>query len=135
MAIIGDIHHQFTPFDVAYFNQSDYDLILCTGDLPYHGSQQDRQLVSRLAALEKPALLIPGNHDCVNMAQFIAEAKGMAWLANRSNPRQQQLVEELHQALGPVEMCGYSAHNFIFDGLDLCVIAARPLSFGGPELS
>ena len=134
IAIIGDIHHQFTQFDVAYFNNSDYDLLLCTGDLPFHGSQKDQELASRLAALEKPALLIPGNHDCVNMAQFIAEAKGMAWLANASSPGQQELVEELQQLLDPVVMCGYSVHEYLFDGVDLCVIAGRPLSFGGPEL-
>lgn len=134
IALIGDIHHQFTLFDVAYFNNSDYDLLLCTGDLPFHGSQKDQELASRLAALEKPALLIPGNHDCVNMAQFIAEAKGITWLANASSPGQQELVEELRQLLDPVVMCGYSAHEFHFDGLDLCIIAGRPLSFGGPEL-
>ena len=33
LAIVGDIHHQFTARDITYFNQSAYDLILFTGDL------------------------------------------------------------------------------------------------------
>ena len=68
IGIIGDIHHQFSPFDVDYFNKASYDLLLCTGDLPYSGSINDQQLVSLLASLTKPTLLIPGNHDCVGVS-------------------------------------------------------------------
>lgn len=135
IAIIGDLHHQFTRFDVNYFNDSSYDLLLCTGDLPFHGSQKDYELVRLLSSLEKPTLLIPGNHDCINLVQFVAEAKGLTFLANRRNPGQQKLVEHLQQALKPVILCGYSAHAFCFDGLEFSVIAGRPLSFGGPKLS
>jgi uncharacterized protein (TIGR04168 family) len=135
IGIIGDIHHYFTSFDVDYFNHSIYDLLLCTGDLPYHGTNNDKQVVGLLATLQKPTLLIPGNHDCVNTAQFIAEAKGVTWLADRTNPQQQQLVEELRRGLGLVVMGGYSSHDYHFGDLDFCVMAARPLSFGGPDLS
>lgn len=134
IGIIGDIHHQFTHFDVDFFNNSAYDLLLCTGDLPYDGSIKDQHLVSLLTSLTKPTLLIPGNHDCVNKAQFLAEAAGASWLANRSHPQQQKLVEELRIGLSPVVMCGYSTHEFLIDGFEFCIIAARPLSFGGPDL-
>ena len=40
-------------WDVDYFNNSNYDLLLCTGDIPYHGSDDDQALVSRLAMLAK----------------------------------------------------------------------------------
>ena len=135
LAVIGDLHHDFADFDVAYFNASTYDLLLLTGDLPYQGSKQDQQLVERLAALTKPALLIPGNHDCITYSQFIAEVKGLARLASWSNHGQQELVSDLRQRLQPVIMGGYSTHVFQADELELGVIVARPLSFGGPELT
>ena len=119
IGIIGDIHHQFTHFDVDFFNNSAYDLLLCTGDLPYDGSIKDQHLVSLLASLTKPTLLIPGNHDCVNKAQFLAEAAGASWLAYRSHPQQQKLVEELRIGLSPVVMCGYSAHEFPYGRLGI----------------
>lgn len=134
LAIIGDIHHHFTQFDIDYFNGSSYDLLLCTGDLPFHGSPQDEQIVSRLAALKKPTLLIPGNHDCTSTTQFIAEARGMTRLASAGYRRQQELAGKLRRALDPVVLSGYSAHNYQFGGIDFCLIAGRPLSFGGPEL-
>ena len=135
IAIVGDIHHFFAQFDVDYFNQADYDLLLLTGDIPFQSSGAERQLLGRLSALRKPALLIPGNHDCATKAQFLAEATGQSWLGAIGRPGQEQLVNELRDGLEPVVLCGYSTHAYRFADRDLAVIAARPLSFGGPDLS
>ena len=135
LAIIGDMHHCFTEFDVGYFNESAYDLLLFTGDLPYHGRQNERRVVELLASLNKPALLIPGNHDCASHTQFMAEASGQTWLVNAGSHQQQELANDLRAGLGPVTLCGYSTHEFCFADLSFTVIAARPLSFGGKRIS
>lgn len=134
LAVIGDIHSFFSEFDVHYFNTSTYDLILITGDLPFHGREVDWQVVQRLAMLNKPSLLIAGNHDCVNQAQFLAEAANKSHLADLLNPHQQKMAEALRRALKPVVLCGYSAHDFRFPDMSLSIVATRPFSFGGPHL-
>lgn len=134
IAIIGDIHRHFDATDVATFNQSDADLILLTGDLADFRDRDALQVAGHLAQLHKPAILIGGNHDCTSTSQFIAEIKGIDWLAQRDGAGQAQRVHELRQHLGGVIFAGYSCHDFSLKGQDFSLIAARPFSPGGPDI-
>jgi len=134
LAIIGDIHRHFSAVDVANFNRSTYDLLLVTGDLADFRAHEAYPPARYLAQIKKPTLFIPGNHDCVNLIQFMAEIKGIEWLAQLGSFGQEKRVARLRQHLGAVTFCGYSCHDFVFEGQQLSIIAARPFSPGGPEL-
>jgi uncharacterized protein (TIGR04168 family) len=134
IAIIGDNHRHFTLADVATLNHSDYDLVLITGDLVDFRAHDAFPIADLLAQLKMPALLIPGNHDCTNITQFLAEVKGINWLAEVSSGGQEKRVAELRRHLGPVTLAAYSCHDFSLEDQDFSVIAARPFSPGGPEL-
>jgi len=134
IAILGDIHRHFTPADVATLNHADYDLALITGDLVDFRAPDAFPIADLLAQLKMPALLIAGNHDCTNITQFLAEVKGINWLAEVSSGGQDKRVAELQRHLGPVTFAAYSCHDFSLNDQDFSIIAARPFSPGGPEL-
>ncbi len=134
IAIIGDIHRHFEAADVTTFNQSDYDLILVSGDLADFRSRDALVIADLLAQLNKPTVLIGGNHDCTSTVQFIAEIKGVEWLAQRDGAGQEKRVEVLREHLGEVTFAGYSSHDYSINGQNFTVIGARPFSAGGPEI-
>ena len=134
IAIIGDIHRHFNAGDVTTFNRSTYDLILITGDLADFRSTDAISVADKLAQLQKRAIFIAGNHDCTNLTQFIAEIKGIDWLAQVSSAGQDKRVAKLRRHLGAVTFGAYSCHNFTINEQDFSIIAARPFSPGGPEL-
>ncbi|MBN1665694.1 MAG: metallophosphoesterase [Anaerolineales bacterium] len=136
LAIIGDIHLDFNDRDRAYFDASDYDLLLFAGDLSdtFH-PRRSLAVAESLAQLAKPALLIPGNHDIANLGQLFAEILGARWLAEFAGLRHVRYHQRLRQALGAVEMGGYSAHPYQIAGQALGVICARPYAMGGSRLN
>jgi uncharacterized protein (TIGR04168 family) len=134
IAVIGDIHSQFDDTDVRMFNESDYDLILIVGDLPGRTHAGTLEMASFLSRLRKPSYFMPGNHDGVSLVQLIAELKASESLVERSFHRQFKRCEQLKEALGPVEYCGYSLHNLDIQGRKLHLLSARPHSMGGPRL-
>ncbi|HTU62163.1 MAG TPA: metallophosphoesterase, partial [Polyangiales bacterium] len=73
LAVIGDVHHAFNEVDTAYFNASDHEAVLFTGDIYNYSLQRGLRAAAELAELEKPALLVPGNHDAIHPAQLAAE--------------------------------------------------------------
>ena len=135
LAIIGDIHLQFGTADIAYFNQSDYDLLLFTGDLGEFDPREDLAVAKCLSQLSKPALFIPGNHDVANYFNVVAEAMEWQWLEWLSGFGRPRNVAKLRDALYPVICGGYSTHSFAVNGLAFDVIAARPFSMGGSRVS
>ena len=135
LAIVGDIHHQFTARDITYFNQSAYDLILFTGDLGEFNPKEDLAVAARLSQLTRPALFIPGNHDMTNLIQVIAEVKEWKWLAWFSGHGRPAKARKLAQTLEPVICGGYSTHSFPSADHAFDVIVARPFSMGGNRVS
>lgn len=136
IAIIGDIHGAFDDTDIAAFNQSPYDLLLFTGDLPgFPWARRLRPVAQRLARLQKPALLIPGNHDIHNPLQFLAAIFRWGWLARPAGWRMPAHHQALQQWLAPVAVGAYSTHPYAIDGLSFAVVAGRPYSMGGPAMS
>jgi uncharacterized protein (TIGR04168 family) len=125
LAVIGDIHGFWDARDTAYFNGSDYDVLLFVGDLPRFAGP--RGVASEIARLSKPAWLIPGNHDGVTTRQLWAEIKNrrtMSWLCSLGMGRR---VRRLERQLRPVRMTGYEV-NTLSGGLGL--LAARPHAMG-----
>jgi uncharacterized protein (TIGR04168 family) len=135
IAVIGDIHTRFTAVDVAHFNAGAADLILVVGDLSNYRQREGYPATRCLARLRKPTLFIPGNHDAVLLLQLLAEARGIAWLADLLAHGQARRAAALRRRLGPVTCCGYSGHPFALNGQTFDVIAARPYAFGGSALS
>lgn len=135
IAIIGDIHFQFTATDVAYFNRSDYDLLLFVGDLGEFDPREDLKVAARLAQVTTPAVFIPGNHDVANYFNVVAEALDWSWLELLSGLRRHHNVTQLANTLDPVTCGGYSCHSFNMDGLKFDVVVGRPFSMGGPRVS
>lgn len=135
IAIIGDVHKAWDHEDVAYFNQSDYDLILIVGDLPGRSHRGLLDVGRAISALSKRTLFLPGNHDAVSIVQLLAEVKQHTRLIERSGRGMEKNVDDLAEALSPVELVGFSGHR-IGTGPDaLDVIACRPHSMGGDYLA
>ena len=136
IAIIGDIHGAFDETDLAAFNRSDYDLLLFTGDLPsFPWALTLRPLARLLSRLEKPALLIPGNHDIHNPVQFLAAIFRWGWLARPAGWRMPAHHRALQRWLEPVTVAAYSVHPFMVDDFAFAVVTGRPYSMGGPAMS
>lgn len=136
IAVIGDVHEQWNEEDNAFFNRSDYDLLLFVGDLTSILSlKRTPSIARRLAGLRKRALMIAGNHDIHNLIQMAAEVldnRRLMWL---SGVRHATFHERLATWIAPVEMGGYSSHFYRFGDVAFDVITARPCSMGsGPGL-
>ena len=133
IAVIGDVHKSWDEVDADYFNAGDHDLIVFVGDLPGR-SHREIEVARRISGLQKEALLIPGNHDAVTWAQFLAELGSRDGLAEVAGGKQKERVLALAEALGPVRLGGYSRHVFGKE-TPLDVIVARPHAMGGRRLS
>lgn len=134
IAIIGDVHMRFTDADVAYFHRAAYDLRLLVGDVAGVRFGASLPVARRLAALPRPGVLIPGNHDAVTLVQLLAEVRQHERLARWTGRGQARRVQRLQAALGDLVMGGYSVHSYQVRGLAFDVIAARPFSQGGSWL-
>jgi uncharacterized protein (TIGR04168 family) len=132
LAIIGDVHQAWNAADTAYFNASDHDAVLFVGDIYNFSIQRGLRAAAELAGLEKPALLVPGNHDAAHPAQLAAEITRRASLIRITSFGHGQRVREMDEAVGGVQVGGYSVHR-LGDALD--VIIGRPHSMGGSTLS
>lgn len=132
LAVIGDVHHAFNGIDTAYFNASDHDAVLFTGDIYNFSLQRGLRAAAELAELQKPALLIPGNHDAIHPAQLAAEISRRTSLIRLTAVGHEKRVRDLREAVGGVQVGGYSVHR-LKDDLD--VIVARPHSMGGSAIS
>jgi uncharacterized protein (TIGR04168 family) len=134
IAVIGDVHLGWDDHDRRHFDGSDYDLVLFVGDLA--GYLRDGRRVARnIAKLDKPTLLIPGNHDGVALAHLAAEVFERPRLRAALEGGQARRCDALARALRPVPMGGYSCHDYQLGGRAFTVIAARPHSLGGPRLA
>lgn len=132
LAVIGDVHSWWTDFDVHFFNASDYDALLFTGDLPrIVGGVRDARALS---GLTKPAIVAPGNHDGATVQQFLGELKNWPALCEFGASGQATRMAEYRNALGPVQLGGYSRHPLILGERRVDCLVGRPHSMGGDRL-
>lgn len=134
LAIVGDLHDSWTDFDTVFLSQSDYDGIVFVGDLG-RGEATSRRISQEIARLERPTLVMPGNADVPYGARLRAEfslRRGFDRLfADASDA---DLARHEQDFVG-VRLCGYSLHRPRLPGLDFTLVAGRPFSMGGPELT
>lgn len=135
IAVIGDIHRCWDDIDLAFFNNSDYDVIVFVGDLPGRTHRGLLDMARRLANIKKPAYFMPGNHDGVAIRQLLAELQNNDTRRHKHVHRQLELCKQLREALHPIQMIGYSCHSLTTAAGGLDMIAARPHSMGGPIFS
>jgi uncharacterized protein (TIGR04168 family) len=134
IAVVGDVHVHWDEADLAYFNRSDYDLLLFVGDLARYAHSGGLRVARSLSRLSRPALVMPGNHDGVRALQLLAEISQNRPLIHLLGRGQRKRCAALRRALAPLPMVGYSRHDYSVRGLDFAVLAARPHSMGGPTL-
>ena len=131
LAVVGDIHGDWNDKDTGYFNRSDVEAVLFVGDLPPrmgHGRLLD--VAASLSKLEKPAFLIPGNHDGVSFFHLLVELMGWRGLSSAFKKNQIERVAALRCALSPVVLTGYSHHSLGDNGSGIGLICGRPHAQG-----
>ena len=136
IAIIGDIHLDYDDWDTRFFNDSDYGLIVFVGDLSIVSKLRlSLEIAKKMSQLEKPALVIPGNHDVHNSMQIVAEIMHNNFLAKVTGVKHEKFHYQLESALKPAILAGYSIHPYVSEDIAFDVIAARPFAMGGSSLS
>lgn len=131
IAIVGDVHEQWSNADSQAMDALGYDLILFVGDLPDPLHLRTRATARRIAGLQTRALMIPGNHDGTSPLGVLAESLGLGRHRPGAAARGQRRLDALQSELGPVALVGYTAHPL--PGLTL--LAARPHAMDGRHLS
>ncbi|MBP6682169.1 MAG: metallophosphoesterase [Halioglobus sp.] len=135
IGVVGDLHTHWDDVDVAQFDGSNYDLLFFTGDLGGGTRDSSLRMARVMSRLSKPALVMPGNNDTGDIAELAAELSyrsGINWLAaaRRALP-----TNAGGGADASINLCGYSAHRLTRGAVDVTLIAARPHSMGGSQLS
>ncbi len=130
LAVVGDLHTHWDPVDLRQFAGTDYDLLFFTGDLGGGTRDSTLRVARGIGQLDKPALVMPGNNDTWDINELAAELahqNGLSRLLSIAGAREQDF--------SAVELCGYSLHHLDAGGFPVAMIAARPHSMGGPDLS
>jgi uncharacterized protein (TIGR04168 family) len=135
VAVIGDLHGSWDDWDVAYFNASDYELLLFTGDLGSGTGAGGVKIARSIARLAKPALVMPGNNDVAYQPAIAAEFAHQRGLIEVLTAGPRERSRSLGDASGRVELCGYSLHPLSLGGRSVTLLAGRPHGLGGRDLS
>ncbi len=133
-AILGDIHHYFDNWDVNFFNQSDYEFLIFTGDLPdfFHFR---RKIYKILGKIQKKSFLIWGNHDGFSFLEVLGEIFRIELFKIREKDFNviQKRLDQIQEQLGENFIIGgYHIHQITSD---LAIFMVRPHSIGGNEIS
>lgn len=120
IAIVGDIHGQWSDQDNDLLQQLNLDLVLFVGDL----GNEDVAVADRIAQLELPKAVILGNHD----AWFTASPWGQS-----KCPYDRATEDRVQQQLDILGICHVGYGKLDFPELNLSVVGSRPFSWGGRE--
>lgn len=112
LIVVGDVHRHWRAADGIWLVRSRPDLALFVGDL----GDEDTEMVSLVAALQVPKVVMLGNHD--------------AWQSFQQHRATAKLQESL-DLLGE-EHLAYGIREVPEAGVS--VIGARPFSWGGQSL-
>lgn len=120
IAVIGDVHDQWSPLDGESLTALGVDLALFVGDF----GNEVVPLIAEIADLSLPKAVILGNHD----AWFSATPWGRkkAPYSHRQEDRVQQQLDLLQG-----DHVGYGRRDFT--PWDLAVVGGRPFSWGGGD--
>ena len=129
IAIIGDVHGFWNENDTDYFNSSDYDYILFTGDLRSFSEKED-SVAKRISRLRKKSFLIPGNADTSSLFQLAGETFRIQFLIQMSKEKQKKRIEKMKDALGEIELCAYEKRLLQKNSISVNLIVLRPFAMG-----
>jgi uncharacterized protein (TIGR04168 family) len=135
-ACIGDIHGFWEDSDTKYFNQSEYEFLLLTGDLPDHKpfSKAKRDLYTRLNDLKLLSYMSLGNWDGANFLQLIGEVfqnRFLIWLGGIGHLKR---VNTLKQFLSNIHIGSYNVTPLSLVNINIGLLIGRPFTCGGPHL-
>ncbi len=128
MGIVGDLHTHWDETDVRQIAARGYDLLFFTGDLGGGTPDSCIRMARLIARLRQRALVMPGNNDTVDIERLAVEL-------NHQQGLNEILAITGQSAAGAVSLCGYSHHRIVVQGREISLIAGRPHSMGGPELT
>ncbi|MBD2258874.1 TIGR04168 family protein [Pseudanabaena sp. FACHB-2040] len=120
IAVVGDVHDQWSPEDAIALHHLAIDLVLFVGDF----GNEAVGVVRQIAALEQPKAAIFGNHDAWYTATDWGRKK------RPYDPAQEDWVQTQVDLLGECHV-GYGKLDFPQFGLT--VVGGRPFSWGGSE--
>lgn len=129
MGIVGDLHTHFDDVDVHQLANLDYDLLFFTGDLGGGSRDSSLGMARLLSNLDGRVLVMPGNNDTVDIQELAAE------LTHRKGLNKIMAITRQTDYDNEVSLCGYSLHRVTAGSRAISLIAARPHSMGGPELT
>lgn len=130
LGIIGDLHTHWDEIDLAQISRADYDLLFFTGDLGGGTPESSLRVARAMAWLQQPTLVMPGNNDTCDIDELAAE------LAHQSGLSQLlSIARNDADPVSPITLCGYSRSRIRVGGREIALLAARPHSMGGPDLS
>ncbi|MCH2187588.1 metallophosphoesterase, partial [Myxococcota bacterium] len=135
IALIGDLHGAWDDWDVEYFDRSDYDYLLFTGDLGSGTGAAGVQVARSIARLGKPVFLVPGNNDVEYQPEIEAEFSHQQGLIRILEAGGGDRSSTMSRSVGQVEVCGFSRHLLQFPSGNVTLVAGRPHSMGGASLS
>jgi uncharacterized protein (TIGR04168 family) len=120
IAVVGDVHGQWTAQDEAVLIALGVDLVLFVGDF----GNEALDLVEQVSQMSLPFAVALGNHD----SWYTATAWGRSKCPY--DRHQEDRVQQQMEALGPAHV-GYGRQDF--SQFCFSVVGGRPFSWGGPE--
>jgi uncharacterized protein (TIGR04168 family) len=129
MGIIGDLHTHWDDVDIHQIGNQNYDLLFFTGDLGGGTPDSSLRMARSIARLRHTTLVMPGNNDTVNIDELAAE------LNHQQGVNRILAITRSNTDSGSISLCGYTHHKVSVADRQLSLIAARPHSMGGPELT
>jgi uncharacterized protein (TIGR04168 family) len=120
IAVVGDIHDQWSAADEQALQALAVDLVLFVGDI----GNEAVDLVRQIAALDLPKAVILGNHD----AWYSATDWG-----RKKCPYDRTIEDRVRQQLDALGEAHVGYGKLDLPALELTVIGGRPFSWGGSE--
>lgn len=133
IALVGDLHGFWSEADVSYFNASDYELVLFTGDLGSGTRKNGVDVARSVARLDRQALVVAGNNDAPYRHEIAAEFQVQGGLAELMRLAPDHPLANRRES--SVELCGYAVREVTVGQRALSVVVGRPYAMGGNELS
>jgi uncharacterized protein (TIGR04168 family) len=118
IAIVGDVHDQWSAADNLALQHLKVDLVLFVGDF----GNEAVEVVREVAAVSIPKAVILGNHD----AWYSASSWG-----KQKAPYDRSVEDRVQQQLDLLGEAHVGFSKLDFPQLDVSVVGSRPFSWGG----
>ncbi|MEY4520718.1 MAG: hypothetical protein RLZZ499_3318 [Cyanobacteriota bacterium] len=118
IAIVGDVHDQWSAADNLALQHLKVDLVLFVGDF----GNEAVEVIREVAAVSIPKAVIMGNHD----AWYSASSWG-----KQKAPYDQSQEDRVQQQLDLLGKAHVGFSKLDFPQLDVSVVGSRPFSWGG----